>query len=794
MFSNYLKIAWRNIRSGGGYSVLNIGGLAVVLAVSVLLFWWVKDELSFDRFHADADRIYRVNAHFGKGADENFWSGTPAPIAVAAASKVPGVEQVVRVATLYDFRTFRVNERAGVKTFSEQYDDVAYVDENFLNLFTGFAVRSGDVTKPFPSPNSVVMTEEMAEKFFGTPEAVGKKLTVLDSNRVFTVSAVLANMPDNSSIRAKVFFPMSLKKRTFGGNGDWKRLDDDWGNYYFQTFLKLSPAIEPTAIGKKLTALQAIARNTKPGDSSSDYQLQAFTKTHFYEPNGKDTGMQQVRMLGLIALLLLSIGCINYINLTTARATKRAREVGVRKVIGAESQQLLVQLLVESLLTMGIALLAAIVLIQLMMPYYLDLTGKTLGFSLLNPEVWGLLIGTLTLTVGLAGLYPAIMMSSFNPLRSLRGRGAQTGQAGLRKVLVVTQFALATGLIVGTLVIGEQLRYIRERDPGFNKEHTFVFYAGNKAQQYKRELEKESSIRAVVTATGGLVGGGGSTGDTDWDGKAPDRSFIVNQLGISHDFIPAYGIKLSLGKNFTGTKADSTSFILNETAVKQAGITNPIGKRFKFHQTEGHIIGVVNDFTTASIRSQIQPMLLFSIPGDNGIMHVKTTGQQASQAIAAAERLWKKDSPGNVFEYTFLDETYNRMYRTEQRTGQLFSFFAGVAIIVCCLGLFGLAAFTAEQRTKEIGVRKVLGASITGIITLLSTDFLKLVLVGILVATPVAWWLMSQWLQDFAYKIDMEWWMFVLAGLLAVGIALLTVSYQSIKAALMNPVTSLKTE
>ncbi|QMW03192.1 ABC transporter permease [Spirosoma foliorum] len=794
MFSNYIKIAWRNIRSGGGYSVLNIGGLAVVLAVSVLLLWWVKDELSFDRFHADSNRIYRVNAHFGKGDDERFWSGTPAPIAVAAANKVPGVEQVVRVGTVYDFRTFRVNDGKGPKTFTEQYDDLAFVDENFLNLFTGFAVRNGNPTNPFPSPNSVVMTEEMANKFFGTSEAVGKTLTVLDSNRVFTVSAILANMPDNSSLQYKVFFPMSLRKRTFGGNGDWKRLDDDWGNYYFRTFLKLSPTLDPAAIGKKLTELQAIARNTKPGDPSSDYQLQALTQSHLYEADGKDTGMQQVRMLGLIALLLLSIGCINYINLTTARATRRAREVGVRKVIGAESRQLLIQLMVESLLTMGIALLVAVVLIQLLMPYYHDLTNKKLGFSLLNPEVWALLIGALVLTIGLAGLYPAIMMSSLNPIRSLRGRGAQSGQAGLRKVLVVTQFALATGLIIGTLVIGEQLRYIRERDLGFDKEHTFVFYAGEKAQQYKRELEKESSIRAVVTATGGLVGGGGSTGDTDWDGKAPERSFIVDQLGISHDFIPAYGMKMSLGKNFTGTKADSTSFILNETAIKQSGITNPIGKRFKFHQTEGHIIGVVKDISTASIRSEIQPMVLYSIPGDNGIMHVKTTGQQASQAIAAAERLWKRDKPEQAFEYTFLDETYNRMYRTEQRTGQLFSLFAGVAILVCCLGLFGLAAFTAEQRTKEIGVRKVLGASVTGIVSLLSKDFLKLVLIGILVATPVAWYIMSQWLQDFAYKIDMQWWMFVLAGLLAVGIALLTVSYQSVKAALMNPVKSLKTE
>ncbi|GAB4027690.1 ABC transporter permease [Spirosoma gilvum] len=796
MFTNYLKIAIRNIRNGGWYSALNIGGLATVLAVSVLLFWWVKDELSFDRFHADADRIYRVNAHFGKGVDETFWTGTPAPIAVAAASKVPGVEKVVRVTTLYDFHTFLIKNGSNDKTqsFSEKNDNLGYVDENFLDLFTGFQVRYGDKSNPFPSPNSVVLTEEIAEKYFGTQNAIGKTISVSDSNRTFTVGAVLANLPDNSSIAYKLFFPMSLKKRTFGGNGDWKRLDDDWGNYYFQTYLKLSPGINSAAIGQKLTQIQAIARNTKPGDGSSDYQLQSLPKTHLYEPNGKSTGMQQVRMLGLIALLLLSIGCINYINLTTARSTRRAREVSVRKVIGAESSQLMGQLLTESTLSMGIALTLAVLLIQALMPFYHDLTGKQLGFSLLDPQAWALLIGTLLVTMLLAGLYPALMISAFNPLRSLRGKGEHTGQASLRRVLVVTQFALATGLIVGTLVIGGQLRYIRERDLGFNKEHTFVFYAGSKAEQYKRELEKESSIRSVVTDTGGLLGGDGSTGDTDWDGKAPGRSFMVNQLGVSHDFIPAYEIKMSLGKNFTGTKADSTSFILNETAVKQAGIQDPIGKRFKFHETEGRIIGVVNDFAIASVRTQIQPMVLFSVPRYNGMVHVKTTGQRASQAIAAAERLWKKDMPNEPFEYSFLDETYDRMYRAEQRTSQLFSFFAGVAIIVCCLGLFGLAAFTAEQRTKEIGVRKVLGASVGGLVALLSTDFLKLVGLGILIAMPIAWWAMNQWLQNFAYKINIEWWMMVLAGVLAILIAFLTVSYQSIKAAMVNPVKSLRSE
>lgn len=787
MLFNYVKIAWRNLRSGGWYSVLNIGGLAVVLAVSMLLFWWVKDELSFDRFHPDVNQIYRVHAHFGKGVDEHFWSGVPAPIAVAASKSVPGVEQVVRMAGLWDFRSFRI----GGKLFIEKNDELAYTDENFLNLFNGFTVLHGDRANPFPSPNSVVMTESMAQKLFGTTDAVGKVITVVDSNRTFAVGAVLANLPNNSSIQKKLFFPMSLRKRLFGGNGDWKRMDDDWGNYTFDTYLKLSPNADARTVGKKLTDVQTIARK---GGAGSDYLLQPLTKAHLYEPDGKDTGMQQVRMLGFIAFLLLSIGCINYINLTTARATRRAREVGVRKVVGAESQHLVAQLLAESLLTMGLALLVAIGLIQGLIPFYQELTGKTQVFSLLDPQVWLLLIGALLITLVLAGIYPAIVIASFNPLRSLRGRGISPGQAGLRQTLVVVQFALATGLIVGTFVIGEQLRFIRERNLGFNKEHTFLFYAGGKAEQYKRELTRESSVRAVITTTSELLGGGNTTGDTDWDGKEPGRSFIVAQMGVSKEFIPAYGIRLAAGQNFSGTKADTAHFILNETAVKQAGIVNPVGKRFKFHEIDGQIIGVVKDFSTESARKTIGPMLLFSRPEYNGVIHIKTTGQQAPQAIAAAEKLWKKYNPGYPFDYNFLDQTYDRMYRSEQRTGQLFNFFAGVAILVCCLGLFGLAAFTAEQRTKEIGVRKVLGASVASIVTLLSKDFLKLVLIAIVIASPIAWWAMNQWLNDFAYKIDIAWWVFALAGLLAVGIALLTVSFQSIKAALTNPVKSLRSE
>ncbi|NID09680.1 ABC transporter permease [Fibrivirga algicola] len=790
MFSNTLKLAWRNLKAGGWYSVLNVGGLAVVLAVSVLLLWWVNDELRYDRFHPAADRIYRVNSRHGTGADEQFWRSAPAPIAVAASNNVPGIEAVTRVAGLYDFKTFLIDG----KTFSEKGEDLVYVDENFLNVLGGFRVRYGQAKQPFPTPNSVVLTEDIAKKYFGTPNAVGKPITVIDSNRVFTVGAVVANLPDYSTFQKKIMFPMALRKRLFGGNGQWKRMDDDWGNFSFSTYVKLAPGVDPVTIGKTLTAIQSAARRKDGVGELGDYRLQPLSTIHLYEPDGTNPGMQQVRMMGLIALFLLSIGCINYVNLTTARATRRAREVGVRKVVGAETGHLMAQLLVESLLTLGLALGLAIGLIQVLGPFYRDMTGKTNGLSLLDPQVWLLMLGTLLVTLLLAGGYPALVIARFDPLKSLRGRGASGGQARLRQVLVVTQFALATGLIISTLVIGNQLRFMRERDLGFNKDHTFTFYADAKSQQFKRELAGESSIKSVATATVELTNGMGSTSDTEWDGKTPGRTFMVNQMSVSADFIPNMGMKLVEGQNFTGTPADSTNLILNETAVRESGITNPIGKRFNFHGTDCRIIGVVKDFVFESARNKVAPTVLMSIPNWNGTVYVRTSGQNTSQAIAAVEQLWKKIYPQYPFEYAFLDENYNRLYRDEQRTGNLFIFFAGVAIVICCLGLFGLAAYTAEQRTKEIGVRKVLGASVPSLIGLLSKDFLALVAVGILLAAPIAWWAMGNWLQGFIYRIDLQWWMVALAGLLAVGIALLTVSFQSIKAALMNPVESLRSE
>ncbi|MCE7066624.1 ABC transporter permease [Dyadobacter sp. CY326] len=785
MIRNYFKVAVRNLRSGGWYSALNIGGLAVVLAVSLLLFWWVQDELSFDRFHADAERIYQVNAHFGKGEDEYTSTSTPGPIAVAAQSQVPEVETAVRMGD-YPSATFRVND----KTFAEK-DNLAYADTNFLDVFNGFKVLYGNKEAPFSAPNAVVISEKLAQKFFGTTDAIGKTFINVESNATFIVSAVLKNAPDNSSFIRDMYVNLAILK-TLDPQKGGRSVDENWEDYGFGTYVKLAAHADPLTVAKKLTLIQANAH--KDAANPSDFQLQPLTEIHLYSVEGNESAASQVGIMGAVALFLLSIGCINYVNLTTARATRRSKEIGIRKVVGAGSKQLAIQLLVESLLTLSLALILSIALLQGFLPFYRSITGKSGHFSLFDPHAWQLLFGALTFCFLLAGIYPAFLISGFNPIKALKGRSTQASGAMLRKSLVVAQFALATMLIVGTFVIGSQMRFIRERDPGFDRKHTFTFDGRDFTPQIKQALSQESSVLGVSTSTDTPVNVLTGTISTDWDGKAKDRTLIMAQLGVDHDFIPNFKLKLLAGQNFRGTKADSTAIILNETAVKQTGLKDPIGKRFKLDKTEGIIIGVVKDFNITTIREPIMPLVIYSHPNQNFRVHVHTTGQLAPAALAKAEQLWKQYMPAYPFEYAFLDASYNALYRTEQQTGQLFNFFAGVAIVISCLGLLGLTSFTTEQRTKEIGIRKVLGATVLNITTLISKDFLKLVFIAIVIASPIAWFAMDHWLKDFAYKVELPWWIFLLAGLLAMITALITICFQSIKAATANPVQSIKAE
>ncbi|WP_221394002.1 ABC transporter permease [Dyadobacter sp. NIV53] len=786
MLKNYFKIAFRNLRSGGWYSALNIGGLGVVLAVSLLLFWWVKDELSFDSFHQDADRIYRVNSHFGKGEDENTFSDTPPPVAILASKSIPGVRSALRIGT-YRSSIFRI----GNKSFKEK-SEIAFTDENFLDFFSGFKVLYGDRKNPFPTTTSVILTEELAQRFFGVSDATGKYFTSVEDNQTFTVGAVIANIPDNSSLRYKMYIPMRVNEQAYKAGKKWKTLDENWGIYDFETYLKLDDDIDPVSVAGKITSIKKAVR--LKNEDEMDYQLQPLLQLHLYTPEGKNSGMQQVNILGLIAFLLLSIGCINYVNLTTARATRRNKEVGIRKIVGAHSQQLAGQLLVESLLTLSLSLIVSIILIQVLLPFYKNITGKTGDFSLLDMNVWLVLLSALVLTVLLAGIYPAMMVAGFSPIQALRGRSLQHGNSGLRKGLVITQFALTTMLISSTFIIGSQLRYIRDLDSGISREYVFSFDGKGFSSQFKQALSYEPDIKSVSTSTESPVNVMTGTTAVEWDGKDANRMLVFALMSIDEEFIPDFKIKVIEGKNFDGSPSDSIHFILNEMAVKQAGITNPVGKRLKFEGREGTITGVVKDFHITSIHETIWPLVINSLPKNNNLVHVRTTGQSAAKAVAAAEKLWKKLVPGYPFEYIFLDEAYNNLYKAEQQTGDLFNFFAGIAVIISCLGLLGLVSFTAEQRTKEIGIRKVLGASVLNITTLLSADFVKLVIIAILIALPVAWYAMDIWLNDFAYKVTIQWWTFVFAGLFAVVTALITVSFQSIKAALKDPVKSLRSE
>ncbi|MGA0559782.1 ABC transporter permease [Larkinella sp. VNQ87] len=790
MIRNYVKTAWRGLWNNKGYSAINIGGLAMALGIGILLLWWVKDELIYDRFHSQADRIYRVNGGFGSGTSQEFSGQIVAPVASYARQQMPNVEDAVRIVGNYDLSPFKVQEKTLVE------EKAVYVDPQFFTFFD-FEWTRGDRAKPFPDLQSVVLTESAALKYFGQTDAVGKVLYSVPKKQNYVVSGIIRDFPDNSSIRCNLLFPLELVAKSYQPNDYWQSMDSDWGNWGTQTFFRVDPRADLSRIEKTLNDVHH-ARNKY--DQVTVYRLQPLKDIHLYRPDGTPAAMQQVKMMGIVALILLAIGCINYVNLATARATQRAKEVSVRKVVGAGREHLIGQFLAESLLIFVVALTLAIGLIKSLESIYHELTGKTQPFSLADPEVWLVLVGALAFTLAVAGLYPALVLSSFEPLRVLRGKLSTGSQGGrFRQTLVVTQFAFSTALIVGTIIIGSQLKFMRDRNLGYDRENTFAFWMTEEMSKHyeaiKAELARDPSIRSVTGSNNSMINMGNTTGDTDWDGKPKNSMFIVTRMRVEKDFIRTFGLKMASGEMFTGSPADSMHYILNETAVKKAGIRNPIGKSFTLGQTKGTIIGVMKDFHFASLHRKVEPLVLYYRTSTNfSRIYIKTTGRDAPKALAAAEKLWKQYSPDYPFDYQFLDQQYNEMYKSEQRMGQLFNFFAGIAILVSCLGLFGLATFTAQQRTKEIGIRKVLGASVAGIVALLSKDFLKLVLIGILIATPVAWWTMNQWLSDFAYKIDIEWWIFALAGLLAVAIAVLTVSFQSIRAALMNPVTSLRSE
>ncbi len=791
MIKNYFKIAWRSLLKNKFYTIINISGLAVGLATGIMLLLWVQSELSYDKFHKDYKNIYQLSSHFKSNDDNQTWNGVPGPLAVYARS-IPEVKSVVRTSAEFDQV---LSDKSKEKIFDGNV--IAYVDTGFFSMFS-FNVLKGNKTSLLPNINSVVITQSTAKKLFGTEDAIGKIVGYF--KHYFTVTGVLQNFPQNSSIHYDAIFPMDFYAQEFaanGGNGDWKTIDEDVGDYSFTTYVRLQPHTSAAKVGDAFTAAYKKARN---GESVSWYQLQNLGDIHLISSDGNTASLRMVQIFMLVVILLLVIASINYVNLSTARSLIRAKEVSIRKIIGAKKQQLFFQFIVETVLLFCFATVMAIVLIFLLMPLYNSISGKTLAFSLSDITVWeaaGLaVLGTLIAS----GIYPAILLSSFKPIASLKGKiSAGIGIATFRKVLVVFQFAISVILLVCTIIMSSQMGFMKKKDLGYDKSYVFSVPLTQEVVDHidavKAELQKQRGIVNVSTCDAyDLTNIGSSTGDIDWKAKPAKSNMMITQVTIDKNFIPTMKMQFIEGGNFSGMPSDSNHYILNETAVKEMALKPPyVGQEIGFHNWRGTIIGVLKDFNFKSLKEKISPLLFFSRWKGN-ILYVRTTAANAQQAIASAESQYKKYAGEIPFRYNFLDKSFEEQYKSDQHAGTLFNVFAGIAIFISCLGLFGLATYTAQVKTKEIGIRKVLGASVAGIVQLISKDFLKLVIISVIIATPVAWWAMNKWLQGFEYRITISLWIFVLAGMIAALIALFTISFQAIKAALANPVKSLRTE
>ncbi|MFD1145181.1 ABC transporter permease [Larkinella insperata] len=796
MLTNYLKIAWRNLLRNWGFSAINVLGLTVGVTACLLISLYVRHELSYDQFHAKANRIYRLVTDIKTPTETINTESTSFAMANAVKTGLPEVEQAVRLLN----RGMLVQR--GEHKFQE--DGLVFADSAFFQVFS-FPLLKGNPQTALVAPFSIVLTEKAALKYFGNEDPIGKAL-MLDGRNSATVTGVVADVPDNSQIKFDLLASMSTMTKAFAPG-----LDDQWGNFGPITYLLLRDRTTSAAVTARMPDLVQRQAGSFMEKNKMYYSLFLEPLTDVYLRSTRQTqesgSITNIYVFSIVAGFILLIACINFMNLVIARSSERAKEVGVRKVVGAVRSQLTGQFLSESVLLSLIAFVLAGILCELLLPAFNMLSGKIISHSLFTDGTyWLTLLGLAALVGGFAGIYPALVLSSFKPIAVLKGRFVSSSQGILlRRTLVVVQFMISVALTIGTLVAYRQLNFMRNQQLGFQKDQTLVVSLPDRDFMTKNQRSLRNQLAALpgvqaVAVSSHLPGGGSLGAYTEIENKTGEmQAANMGLYSVDFDFLPQYGVKLVAGRIFSPEfSTDSTqALVINEAAARALGYASPaqiVGKRFAQWGRTGRIIGVVKDFHTSSLREKIGPLTLRIEPGDFSLFSLKVKGADATATIQKLERFWKTAVPQRPFEYYFLDQAFDKQYRAEERFGRLFLYFSGLAIFIACLGLFGLTSYTTAQRTKEIGVRKVLGASVPNIVLLLSKDFLKLVLIAVILAAPVAWWAMDTWLQDFAYRINVEWWILVLAGVLAVTIAFLTVSFQSIKAALTNPVKSLRTE
>jgi putative ABC transport system permease protein len=807
MFKSYFIIAIRNLWRNKGFSAINIFGLALGIATCLLIMLFVQHELSYDRYNVKADRIFRVVFRGTMEGGEIKEANVMPPVAQTLKKDYPEVLEATRIRS---YGTPRVSY--GTKTFKE--DAIAFVDSNFFQVFTLPLVR-GDAKTALLQPNTVVISRTVAQKYFGNQDPIGKVLQFKDNNNAaLRVTGVIDKVPANSHFQFGLFASMSTLPEAS---------DPSWMSSNFYTYLVLPagydykklearlPRVVEKYIGPQLLKAMGItlAQFNQKGNKIGFF-LQPLTDIHLHSDLTGDMqpygDIRYVYIFSAVAIFMLLIACINFMNLSTAGASKRAREVGIRKVMGSVRGQLIRQFLLESLLLTALALLLALLLAYLALPLFNDLTGQNLELEFRsNPWVIPVLILFGLFTGVLAGSYPAFFLSSFNPITVLKGKFAAGRKSiGLRSGLVVFQFFISISLIVCTSVVYNQLSYIRHKDLGYDKDQVLVvqetYWLGNNQDVFRQQLLQDPRVVSVTAS--GYLPAGPSNGNNfmAFPDSHADQFIKTLRYEVDNQYIPTLGMQIIAGRNFsTAFGTDSTGVIVNETAARAFGWgEKALGRRITHMDNDGtrytyHVIGIVKDFHFKSLHELITPLVM-TLGTDHGTMIAKVKTRDIAGLLTAMKKKWTDLKAEAPFSYSFLDERFDAVYRSEQNIGRILGIFAGLTILVACLGLFGLATFTAEQRTKEIGIRKVLGASLTGIVSLLSRDFLKLVFLAFLIAAPVAWFVMNSWLQGFPYRIGISGWLFVWAAFLALFITLITISFQAIKAAFANPVKALRSE
>lgn len=794
MLRNYLKITFRNNTRHKGYSFINLAGLAIGMACTVLILLWVKDELSYDKFHKKGDNIYRIMSYGTKYMIEGF-DGTPAPLAQAIKDEVPGIENSARFS-----ETSKLVFKYKDKVFYETNGLIA--DPSIFDIFT-FPFVKGDRDTAFSEPFDFVMTESMAQKYFGQDDPIGKTIEI--EGRPALVTGVIRDVPTNSHIQFDFLTSFEFINEISG-------YGTSWGSFNFVTYLQLNPGADIQEINQKITAV-ADKNNCPQVKDGVGFRLQPLAELHLDSRasyrNYSDIGDKKyVYVFSIIAFFVLFIACVNFMNLSTARFTQRAKEVGMRKTVGASRKQLILQFFGESFLMTLMSSVFALVLVIILLPAFNRIAGKDLQLVLFDVQ-FALGLGIIVLLTSLiAGSYPALYLSSFKPVNTLKGAFKSQGGNGqiFRRILVVTQFSLSIILLIGTMIVFNQLRFLSNTKLGFNKENIVYIpikeNIGKKYETFKSELLGDPNILAASSQYY-LFAEEGSfrSTDYDWEGREEGQQQDIILNLVDYDFFPMLDLEFIEGRNFSkefGTDL-TQAYILNEQAVKEMGIQSPVGKQFSYGKREGTIIGVFKDAHFRSLHVAIEPHVFFMIEDTSeateyGVVLMKINGEKTREALAKIQSVWENFNPILPFEYFFLDQKYDSLYRKERQIGTILNAFTLFAVFISCLGLFGLASFLTEQRTKEIGIRKVLGSTESGIAVQISKQFIKWVLIANIFAWPAAYFIMNKWLQSFAYRINITVWVFVLSAVLAVGIALITVSYQAFKAAQANPIDSLRYE